>query len=124
MGYIKHTAAIAIGYNEHSDKDKQKELDASWVEFLASVPDKYRPLIVGPIRTLTNGDATYLFAPDGSKEGWDTSDEADEQRGRFVEFARSIGWDTLDVRFGGDDSGMEAVSRTRYTENRVSHNGE
>ncbi len=124
MGYIKHTAAIAVGYNEHYDKDKQREIDEAWAGFIESVPEKYRALIVGPIKTLTNGDATYLFAPDGSKEGWDTSTEADEQRERFVEFAISIGWDTLDARFGGDDNGMEATARREYGENKVTSYGD
>jgi hypothetical protein len=41
---------------------------------------------VGP---LVNGYSTYLFASDGSKEGWSSSDAADKLRERFVESAKS-----------------------------------
>lgn len=58
----------------------------------------------------TNGYRSFLVPPDGSKEGWDTSDAGDNNRAALINFIRErfyidggtyIDW--AEVQFGDDD---------------------
>lgn len=42
--------------------------------------------VIGPSKPQTNGYRTFCVVPDGSKEGWDTSNEGDTRRDQFVEW--------------------------------------
>jgi hypothetical protein len=79
--------------------DRDPDMDA----FRASLPEEWRPLVVGPVRSITNGYGFYAFLPDGSKEGWDTSDKGDEYREQFVALFASGYFDVARVTYGGDD---------------------
>lgn len=76
--------------------------------FRDSLPEIWRPLLVGPIRSVVNDDVTYVFAPDGSKEGWRDSDAGDRYRQQFMDLFSyrdsdgSSPFDVLHVRYGGD----------------------
>lgn len=118
MGYIAHDAVIVTvaGYV----KDRQSEPQLPDVEaFRRSLPEEWRRLVVGPIRAVVNGDFTYFFAPDGSKEWWATSDEGDRYRQQFIDlFSWTYGdgsgpFDVVAVRFGGD-FGSEVGVRVTY----------
>jgi hypothetical protein len=73
MGTIHHDALII---QAHSD-----EAIAALVAHQKTVPHH---LFVGPIRPLVNPGAWFFWAPDGSKEGWQTSDYCDRQRGEII----------------------------------------
>ena len=76
MGYIKHeTVIVTTGIG-----DDLPDIEA----FRSSIPEPFRPLIVGPVQSVTNSYWTTVMLPDGSKEGWDTSDDGDEIRERFI----------------------------------------
>ena len=102
MGYIAHDVVIATtqDYREGGSPD----IDA----FRLSMPEEFRHLVIGPIETAVNGTKCYVFLPDGSKEGWDMSDEGDVWRERFKALFRfaydddSSPDDVISVRFGGD----------------------
>lgn len=108
MGYIAHDAVVVTVsdyvYNGATDEIVMPDVEA----FKASMPEELRPLLVGPIPAVINGGATYFFAPDGSKEGWETSDLAEEWRERFIDlFTATYGdgsspFAMVAVRFGGD----------------------
>lgn len=74
MGTIIHDAVIVTA----ADYFAQPDIAA----FRASLPDEWQPLVVGPVRSITNGYLTYAFLPDGSTEGLDTSDAGDGYRDR------------------------------------------
>lgn len=103
MGYIAHDAVIITVMSYKINKAAQL-VD----QFRESLPQRYQPLLVGPIPTVANGDVTYFFAPDGSKEGWPESDEGDRWRAAFMEllgFAHEDGsspYDRVAVTYGGD----------------------
>lgn len=77
--------------------------------FRASLPAEWQPLIVGPVGSITNDYWTFAFLPDGSKEGWDTSDRGDEYREQFEDLFSfryedgSSPFDVVHVRFGDDE---------------------
>ena len=98
MGYIAHEAVIASTYGE-----EQRERIECFRELL---PVKWRGSLVGPIPAQTNGDDFWAFMPDGSKEGWPTSDVGEGLRDEFVGLLRHMRVDFVSVRFGGD-YGME-----------------
>lgn len=64
------------------------------------------PLVTEITETATNDTASFLVAPDGSKEYWAESDQGDANRAQFIQTLRDtnlpfVYW--VLVRFGGDD---------------------
>jgi hypothetical protein len=97
--------------------------------FRESLPEKWRPLVVGPIASVVNDDYTFFFAPDGSKEGWADSDDGDRYRQQFMDLFAwkyddgSTPFDVIAVRFGSDAASEEGAHITfsqPYAERRVS----
>ncbi|HZP53871.1 hypothetical protein [Actinocrinis sp.] len=112
MGYTRHNA-ILVTTSGHILRG-ESEIPAPDIDaFRATLPEDWQHLVIGPVKSLVNDYVTFAFLPDGSKEGWDTSDDGDEYRRRFLElFAyahddRSVPSDVLvvDACFGGDEPG-------------------
>ncbi len=95
MGYIKHDCVIAVVY----DADTSKVED-----FRERMPEHIQGYLLGPARGV-NGHDTFCFAPDGSKEGWSESDEAEKWREDFLDFVRDKCQypDIVHLQLGGDD---------------------
>lgn len=130
MGYMAHHAVVITIYGYvlqeqykyrdrspgsiHEHDPQMPDLEA----FRNSLPEHWRPLLVGPIPSVANDYWTVLFAPDGSKEGWDTSDEGDAYRAKLMDLfsgtyeGGSSPFDVVQVRFGGDDPELAQVSRS------------
>lgn len=102
MGYIRHDAVLVT--TETYRDGGLPDMDA----FRASLPERWRPLVIGPVEAPVNGTILYAFLPDGSKEWWADSDAGDEYRARFralFTFAYGDGSspdDVVTVSFGGD----------------------
>lgn len=79
MSYLCHHAIIVTG-----------SLDAG--PFLLQAHAKAMRLFTSHVSPLVhstvNGIASFFVAPDGSKEGWNMSDEGDRQRAEFVRYLR------------------------------------
>jgi hypothetical protein len=103
MGYIAHDAVIVV--TQDFRDGGLPDIEA----FRQSLSVELRPLVIGPIESAINNSWIYAFLPDGSKEGWTLSDDADEARGRFKDLFRftyednSSPDDWVHVRFGGDE---------------------
>jgi hypothetical protein len=52
------------------------------------LPEEWRPLVIGPVRSIVNNYVTFAFLPDGSKEDWDESDNGDRYRAMFAAMFR------------------------------------
>ena len=124
MGYFAHDVVIATVsdyvYSGHSD------IGPPDVEgFRESLPEEFRALVVGPVRSTMNGYLNFVFLPDGSKEGWSHSAMADEYRERFIELFSeryedgSSPFDVVAVRFGGD-FGYESPATVTFDSGRAS----
>jgi hypothetical protein len=105
MGYIAHDAVLVTVNDYMEGKPGWPDVEA----FRRSLPEEWRPLLIGPVRSVTNGYLSFVFLPDGSKEGWDVSDRGDEYRDRFAHLF-SAGYEdgsspfsVVRVRYGGDD---------------------
>jgi hypothetical protein len=96
VGTIAHDAVLATAYAPTA-------ADRPAIEaFREGLPESFRQLVVGPIEAAVNGYVTYAFLPDGSKEWWGTSDDADTARAAFVSLFNLSRWDVVSVRYGGD----------------------
>ena len=83
MGAIQHDVVIVEGYGGDQKTERLKD----WIRQLSDDQQKYftwsEPLI--------NGYIFVLMWPDGSKEGWMESDEADTLRCKFLARAKELG---------------------------------
>lgn len=95
MGYVSHHA-IVVTATEHDD--------AATARFKAlELGCTVSPVVLSPM----NGYASFMVAPDGSKEGWSQSDDGDASRLAFVRWLRGASeygfcLDWIEVQFGGD----------------------
>jgi len=108
MGYIKHNAIICTAWNKESvieAKDKAKEIFSSNQEGSSC-------LVSEIVEYIVNEGYSFFIAPDGSKEGWDDSNNCDTSRKEFTEWLDNSDnyCDYIEVRFGGDDDDNKIVS--------------
>jgi len=54
-------------------------------EYIKKIPREYRKLFI-KCPCISNGEVTYFVNWDGSKEGWDVSEIAKEERKKFIDF--------------------------------------
>ncbi|HEX5567414.1 MAG TPA: hypothetical protein VFY14_10910 [Streptomyces sp.] len=78
MGRIVHDAVIVTTTDFRPGG--LPDIDA----FRESLPEPFRPLVVGPIPAPLNGYVSYAFLPDGAKEGHAASNEGNDYRARFA----------------------------------------
>jgi hypothetical protein len=73
--------------------------------------------VLGPSGVSTNGIRTLLVCPDGSKEGWDESNEFDVKRAAYLEYLNGrryednsscLSWVAL--AYGSDDGDAEITA--------------
>lgn len=111
MGYIKHHAIVVTS----RDYDRLEKAWKAAKEFECNVTD-----IVGP---LTNGYCTFTVVPDGSKEGWNASDEGDSQREKLKEWMNenyeNNWWEWVEVAFGSDDHGARITDHAWTTDRKL-----
>ena len=104
MGFFRHDAIILTGDRQGIEEAHKRAFDL----FAESAIHISEITQVG-----INGTCSFLIPPDGSKEGWEDSDEGDQLREEFITQLAVDGplIDWIEVRFGGDES-HEAWVRT------------
>lgn len=123
MEYTRHDAVIVTAH-EYAFNGKMGIPPIDVEAFRASLPERWRPLLVGPIPAVVNHYLTYAFLPDGSKEGWDDSADGDTYRKQFIELFPSYAddehgpYNVVSIRFGGDEPGddrePELIAESNY----------
>lgn len=106
---MRHHAIVVTSW-DHERTTKLRD------EILAIADQHRREPLDGPctilvsevVGSLTNGYSSFFIGPDGSKEGWDTSNLGDEFREAVIEYLRNAHADGLysdwaEVRFGDED---------------------
>lgn len=91
MGTINHDAVIATFHREES-----KITIESWIAGLDE--SEQRVFAVSPF--VTNSYFSVVMFPDGSKEGWGTSNEFDDLRARFIALSESQSASVVHVSYG------------------------
>jgi len=102
MGYIRHNAIIVTGSKNSCYNLEDGEGPLSKAHALAKSMFGDICPVTEIVDNKTNGYSHFMVAPDGSKEGWDTSDEGDVLRERFICGLDQV--DYIEVEYGGDDS--------------------
>lgn len=104
MGYIKHHAIIVIGW----DKARTEVARNAALGFFES-NGQVGEILEAPV----NGYASFFIGPDGSKEGWESSDEGDQRRANFLEWlegnryedrSSSLHWAEVAIDSDGDSA--------------------
>lgn len=114
MGYIKHNAIVVTGsrWREPYHPGEATEIDDAHAVATAIFPEGHVSEVLGPV---TNSTFSFFVAPDGSKEGWDGSNEGDERRDEFVRWLDEAngehgGWfEWVEVWYGNDDGDAGVV---------------
>jgi hypothetical protein len=93
MGRIKHDAIICAA---SQDSDLLLARDKA---IALGLP------VSGFVPSFINGYCSFLIGPDGSKEGWESSDEGESNRAQWIAWTREIDLavDWAHVSYGGDD---------------------
>jgi hypothetical protein len=111
MGYIRHHAIVVTGWDEKFERAHAKAVEL-FKDIARNVLHRKegRSLVSPIIPGIVNGYKSFFVAPDGSKEGWEESDNANTARDRFVEYLRAQANDDgstslryVEVQFGDDD---------------------
>lgn len=76
MGYIAHKAIIVTCF-------RKKDLKAIQDKAISIIGSE---LISDPIESTTNGYISFFVAPDGSKEGWEESEQVDRRLTQFCDW--------------------------------------
>jgi hypothetical protein len=90
MGYMRHHAIVVTGNGKHleaaHDRAVQLGMTVSAVE-----------------RSDTNCVESFCVFPDGSKEGWERSDEGDSQRDALISGLSREWLQWVEVQYGDDE---------------------
>lgn len=107
MGYMKHHAIVVSSYdNKLLTKAHAKANEIFENKLISNIVDG-----------IINDYQSFFVAPDGSKEGWDESDEHDKKRTKLIEWidlqafedkSNAIDYSEL---FLGEDNGHSKVER-------------
>jgi len=90
MSYFTHHAIIVTG-------------DSSVIHHAHKKACEIFPDVTPVVQSQNNGFSSFLVPPDGSKEGWPTSDKGDDRRREFIEWLSvEDDFDWAEVAFGGD----------------------
>jgi len=123
MGYERNHAIVVSSWDDIIVKAHAEALRIYANEGNYPWSRTVSPIIPGII----NDWHTFIVVPDGSKEGWDVSDEGDRRRDEFIEWldaqrydddSTSIDW--VEVQYGDDNDetltlrDSDARRRARY----------
>jgi hypothetical protein len=99
MGTIQNDVIIVTGYDRYINDAYKKAREIFNVPALDYIS---KDLVTPIMWHITNQEGTFMVAPDGSKEGWDLSDEFDNRRKEFKNWlkANSDGLDWVHVTYG------------------------
>lgn len=114
MGYIKHHSIIVTGWQDDKISEAHKMAKEIFEKNTTDEPYE-KPfgsrLVSDIIIGLSNGQMSFFIAPDGSKEGWETSNNCNSSRKEFLDWLKSSDnyYDYVEVYFGGDDDREEIL---------------
>lgn len=123
MGYIRHQATIAIVWDDdvaaiaaiealRGEMADRRPADSPADNVARDAPLNAPNCIVGPVKGI-NGYVSYAFLPDGSKDGWESSNVADKFRERFIQAAQKARFPNIaTIQLGGDDGETRVLFTT------------
>lgn len=121
MGYFKHHSIIVTcRHEEHLIAARNKAIEIFGKHFerypIGNGVDLISPVISGVV----NSQTSFFIAPDGSKEGWEPSNNGDNARAEFLDWLRDEKDNNYcnyaEIVFGGDDDFEEITRSTNEKE--------
>jgi hypothetical protein len=105
MGYIKHHSIIVTSPFKTDIETAHNVAKSIFKESSYDPYNNIDNLITGIFEGIVNSCYTFFIVPDGSKEGWNLSDQCDEARNKFLTWmhGNDTGCDYIEIEFGGDD---------------------
>lgn len=110
MGYMRHHAIIVTSFKEESIRRAHNEA-GDW-----GFPDSMLGQI---LKSPMNEYYTFMIGPDGSKEGWEESNEGDDKRINFIRWMDTQRYDDgsspldwVEVQYGDDERETKIVSHS------------
>ena len=123
MGYERNHAIIVTGWQSEFIEEAHKLAEGLFLPSAIEMsPSKHGHVNDHPIGMVTpilcspvNGRYSFAILPDGSKEGWDTSKNADAARKKFVDWLRKEKvadrcCDWVEVMYGDENQHLEILS--------------
>ena len=102
MGTIKHNAIIVTGWDKTNMNTIRKKAKEIFKKHFENV-QKGNKLVSNLVPSLMNEDFSFFIAPDGSKEGWQTSNNGDSAREEFIDYlSGQKRCNYIEIYFGGD----------------------
>lgn len=112
MGTMSHDALLVTGSTEHVIEAHAAALEAAReVTAMPGFDTDWTQVISPVVLGVMNGYATFMVAPDGSKEWWGHSDKGDEMRKRIVDAVERV--TVVKVRWGELGDEIEVESKWR-----------
>lgn len=111
MGYMRHHAIIVTSWENNHLKQAHDQARAIF--------DRNGYQVSDLLDSAINGYQSFMVPPDGSKEGWDFSDEGDANRAQFLQWLReqNLFVDAIEVQFADEDNAPAVVlQEVRYEE--------
>ena len=116
---MKHSAAIVTNWDTKAlDVAHKKAKEIYAAKFKSDIMNRDASSLVSDIvHGITNSQASFFIAPDGSKEGWSDSNNSNEARTEFLDWLLKNDnfSDYIEVYFGGD-SDHSTIIRTKDTD--------
>ena len=91
MGIIQHDAIIITGMDYESSTPVMEAYNVAVTMF---------PTVSPILNSETNGYTSFFIPPDGSKEGWDTSNHWNQVRINFLKQISQLPIDVITVTYG------------------------
>lgn len=83
MGWIRHHAIIVTSWHDEL-------IEAAQAEAVRLAGEcEVGPIVTDVTPPAMNSQRSFLVAPDGSKEGWGTSDQGESMRSQLIEWMNS-----------------------------------
>jgi len=99
MGTIQNDVIIVTGYAQYIENANKKAKEIFNKPYLDYA---LKELVTPIVEHITNQEGTFMIAPDGSKEGWDLSDECNCRRNEYISWLKKNpdGLDWVCVTYG------------------------
>lgn len=115
MGYIRNETIVVSGWSA------ERVLRAHGAACVFFDNHGMGRLVSGLVQHITNGGAAFFVAPDGSKEGWETSDRGKAARDELIEWLKhkdqeDLYLDWALIVLGGDDHEFTVSDSAAETE--------
>lgn len=88
MGLMRHHAIVVTSWQTETIHEVHELAVATFGRLVTPIVESY-----------TNGYLTFFVGPDGSKEGWDTSDAYDRKREEFMDHLKTRAVNAAEVQY-------------------------